>query len=226
MSERIALLIDVQNTSLLDELRNVISEDRLLARLSDDPQSALEYITITDRQDYDCKSNETVIYAGEQEKKFFTCCPPEAGQLKSAVRRAYCHWETANMNKAACNSVQEYGESLESIAQGLSWKAKQFNRLKEIRFAVADQSPVATAVVDQSGVVCFLNSKAHQLFQGLDVNPLGRPAEVVFSSKLGQWLSAEHDDDCHVLINNYGVSVRKAKLIIDNNDVGYILAFI
>jgi hypothetical protein len=168
MSDEISLLLSIQDSTLRQALEKLITEDKLLSFLSDNPQNALEFITITDQSDYDKKENEVVIFAGDSDNESFTCCPPEAGHLKSAARRAYCHRETVNMNKAACNSVQEHGGSLENLAQEISWKTRNFKKLTETRLAIADQLPVAIAVVDESSVVSFLNKEAQILFQGQD----------------------------------------------------------
>jgi hypothetical protein len=222
MSEKIALLVDIQDPTLFTEMSQLIAEDKLLALLSDDPQSALEYITITDKCDYDSKANETVIFAGDAERGNFISCPPEADLLKGAIRRAYCHWETVNMNKAACNSVQEHGSSLEHIAQELSWRAKNFSRLAEIRQVVVNQLPIATIVVDEKSIVTFLNVQAHKLFQGLDVIPLGKPVSAVFPSTLVEFLSG-NTDECNIILHDHGLSVRKSTLVLNGKEAGAIL---
>ena len=71
MSDKIALLLSIQDTSLLAELKKLISEDKLLSILAENSQIAFEFISVTDNEDYDYKENETVIFTGDSENKKF-----------------------------------------------------------------------------------------------------------------------------------------------------------
>lgn len=225
MSDKIALLLSIQDTSLLAELKKLISEDKLLSILAENSQIAFEFISVTDNEDYDYKENETVIFTGDSENKKFISCAPEAALLKSAIRRAYCLWETVNMNKSACNSVQKHGKSLAKIAKELTWKTQNSKKTDKIRLAVADQLPIATVVVDLKGIVSFLNKQAQKLFQSQGVYPLGKPINEAFPLSLQQFLS-KPIEETHISMYNCEVSVRKATLILNEQKAGYIISFI
>ena len=226
MSEKIATLIKVREESLRCEIQESLLADQLLAFLSNDPHSAKEFITVTDDPDYNILENELVILTGQTENKgFFAQVNTNCTDISRAVKRGYFHWETVNMNRAACQSVQTHRDSLEEIAYELSFTAKHKKQLREIKMSLSDLLPVGVIVIEAEGEIIYANEEFHKLFQGSHIRPLGKRYTTVLPDPVVQLLTRSDKNTCLTIINGNEVSVRKAPLISASKDKGFVLVF-
>ena len=226
MSEIIATLIKVQEESLRNEIHESLLADQLLAVLSDNPHNAREFITVTDDPDYDILENELVIFAGQTDREgFFAQVNTNSTEISRAVKRGYFHWETVNMNKAACQSVQMHKENLEEIVSELSYAINSKVQLQEIKGSLPDFLPVGVSVVDENGKVIYGNREFHKLFQGSDVRPLGRIFTSAFPDSVVRLIEKSDSESCLTTINGIEVSVRRAPLKSASTTQGHVLVF-
>ena len=226
MSENIATLIKVQEENLRCEIQESLLADQLLAFLSNDPHNAKEFITITDDPDYNILENEMVVLTGKTDRKgFFAQVNTNCTEITRAVKRGYFHWETMNMNRAACQSVQDHKESLEEIAYELSFTAKNKKQITDIKMSISDILPVGVIVIEDEGKIIYANQEFHRLFNGKDCRPIGRQFKAILPDPVVQLLAMPDRNTCLAIINGNEVSVRKAPLKPASKGQGLVLVF-
>ena len=226
MSEKIATLIKVQEESLHSEILQSLLADQLLAFLVNDPHSAKEFITVTDDPDYNILENEMVILTGQTENQgFFAQVNSNCTDITRAVKRGYFHWETMNMNRAACQSVQKHKDSLEEIAYELSYTAKHKKQLTDLKISIPDILPVGVIVIEDNGKIIYVNQEFHKLISGKDCRPLGKQYTAILPDPVVQLLTMPDRHSCLAIINGNEVSVRKAPLKPASKDQGLVLVF-
>ena len=226
MSEKIATLIKVEEEGLRKEIQESLLSDQLLAVLSDNPHNAREFITVTDKEDYDILQNELVIFTGESQREdFFAKVNTNCTEISRAVKRGYFHWETVNMNRAACQSVQSHRDSLEEIAYELSVTAKHKGHLNEIKQTIADVLPVGLIVIECNGKIIYANKEFLKLYQRNDTKPLGKVFSAVLPEPVVQLYEKPECESCLAFINGIEVSVRKASLKSASNGQDTVLVF-
>ena len=226
MSEKIATLIKVSGEGLRNEIQESLLSDQLLAVLSDNPHNAREFITVTDDPDYNILGNELVIFTGNTKRNdFFATVNTNCTDISRAVKRGYFHWETVNMNRAACQSVQTHKDTLEEIAYGLSHTAKHNKHLRNIKMSLPDVLPVGVMVIEGDGNIVYANREFHKLCQGSDIKPTGKRYTAVLPDPVVQLLKTSDQESCLAIINGNEVSVRKAPLKPASIEQAIVLVF-
>ncbi|MCM8538274.1 MAG: hypothetical protein NE334_20195 [Lentisphaeraceae bacterium] len=186
MIDDISISLKVDDSSLAEELLNFIAEDSLL-RLSDENIPYPEEIIITDDPTYLAKTGEILIGINCLEEESFKVADNSVDSVIKATKSAYCYWQTAMVNRASVNPFSKDDNGLAQLAEHFS-NIKNSSSIDLFEELVEDM-PIGLVLIDDAGVVEKLNKKAQKFFQGLDVNPLARLAEVGLPDDLYSFLS-------------------------------------
>ena len=85
--------------------------------------------------------------------------------------------------------------------------------------------PIAMLAVSQQGVVEMMNDKAHKFFQGYDVNPMNKLAEIGLPEEFNELISDKVEDPYQVMIGGTQITLKKFQVAIETGSFATVILF-
>jgi hypothetical protein len=224
MIDRISIGLDISDGQLRQQLCAFIDQDSLLC-LSNEQIPYPEEIIVSDNSSYTSKTGEVLIAVGFKSELAFAQVEGNFAEITQACRRATCYWETASTNRSSVDSWNRNKNVLEELASKLLDTIKDKESPSNICKAIVSDMPIAMILIDSAGYVSMLNSKAQLYFQGFDVSPLSRLAEVVLPDEFNCFLNESQQESCEIVLNGNIITLQKFSIPIANNEFTRVLLF-
>lgn len=224
MIEKISISLDLSDKALKSTLLPLINREGLL-NLSVEGIPYPEEIILTDNPEYSAKTGELVVAVGCKPYSCFSQVNKDPEEIVVALRRTVCYWETASMNRTSVNSLETYNGLLEELASKILKSASEKKFTSSICQSIVKDMPIAMLVINEHGVVEMMNSKAQTFFQGYDVNPMNKLAEIGLPEEFNELLSGRVEDPYEAIIGGSQITLKKFQVATKTGSSATVLLF-
>ena len=224
MIEKISISLDISDLALKSSLLPLIEREALL-NLSMEGIPYPEEIILTDNPSYNAKTGELVVGVGCGSDAYFNNVQNKPEEIVDALRKAVCYWETASMNRTSVKSFKENSSLLEELASKILKSASDKKLSSSICQTIVKDMPIAMILVNDQGTVEMMNNKAHKFFQGYDVPPMNKLAEICLPEEFNELLSGKVKDPYEVIVGGSQITLKKFKVVTKTGTPATVLLF-
>lgn len=174
----------------------------------------------------------SIVFAGASESaaRYFMAVDLAGGEsveeLYKAAKRALAYRETTQQNIESLYPSPGDSVPLELMAQSLTARLHELQKLSEMRLSLIEQLPVGVLGVDDEGVVALANQKAIELL-GMEEKPLwGLSVDELFDGEAKEFLSDSSREELRTKACGKDIVVRKSPFLLEKRPVGTILTLL
>ena len=236
MSSKVNVVIEMKDLSLKGRLAAHLAGDWTISwnmvEASRNPAAAAT-ASVAILDDESCLQlfgkSTTLIFAGtpsEPKRYFKTVCIDKedpADELFKSVKLAFGYRETTRQNIESLYPGPIDGSPLESLANSLTDKFHEIEKLSEMRLSLIEQLPIGVVGIDDEEAVVLANPKAIELLGLEDIPIWGMEAETLFKGQAKDFLKDKDAKEIEIKIYEERIIIRKSPFILENKPAGTIL---